>query len=231
MNIDPLEIQKFDEMATDWWDKSGPCKPLHDLNPIRLDFILSHCSIAKGTQVLDIGCGGGILTEALSQFSTSVWGLDQSEKALEVAKNHAQTLSHPPRYEQSTAEAFAKIHPGNFDLITCMELLEHVPDPLSIINACGALLKPGGQLFFSTLNRTPKSFLFAIVGAEYLLKLLPRGTHTYERFIRPSELAQWSRSRGLSLKHIKGISYNLFSKAYYLSHDVSVNYLMHFEKE
>ncbi len=230
MNVDPQEVQKFDEMAFDWWDLAGPCKPLHDLNPIRLGFIQSHCSLGNN-QVLDIGCGGGILTEALSRFSTSVWGIDQSPKALEVAKSHSLTLKNPPHYEMVTAEDFANDKPGYFDIITCMELLEHVPSPLSLIQACAKLLKPGGHLFFSTLNRTPKAFLYAIIGAEYVMKLLPKGTHEYERFIRPSELTEWARASQLSLKHLKGISYQLLSKSYHLSQDVSVNYIMHLQKD
>lgn len=230
MNVDPSEIQKFDEMSLDWWSKDGPCKPLHDLNPLRLGFIQSHCTLANH-QILDLGCGGGILTEALAQFSTNVWGIDQSSKALEVAKDHAKRLANPPRYELETAENFAKIYPQQFDILTCMELLEHVPSPLSIISACATLLKPGGHLFFSTLNRTPKAFLFAIIGAEYVMNLLPRGTHDYERFIRPSELAKWTSNHHLTLKHLKGISYSLLNKTYRLTDDVSVNYIMHLQKE
>ncbi len=228
-NIDPNEVQKFDEMAIDWWDKTGPCKPLHDLNPHRLAFIQSHCALSNA-HIVDIGCGGGILTEALSHFSPHVIGLDQSEKALGVAKDHAKELKTPPTYELSTAEAFALQHPARFDVITCMEMLEHVPCPLSIIKACSTLLKPGGSLFFSTINRNPKAYLFAIIGAEYVMKMLPRGTHDYERFIRPSELASWSHDAGLQLKAMKGLSYNILSKQFSLSSDVSVNYLMHLQK-
>ncbi len=229
MNVDPIEVQKFDEMAIDWWDISGPCKPLHDLNPHRLAFIQTHCSLANAT-ILDVGCGGGILTEALSNFSSSVWGLDQSAKALEAAKAHSQTLKSPPHYELATAEAFAAQYPHKFDIITCMEMLEHVPSPLSIIEACSTLLKPGGHLFFSTINRNPKAYIHAILGAEYVLRLLPIGTHDYARFIRPSELAAWSTAHGLVVKHMKGLTYNIFNKNFSLSTDVSVNYLMHLEK-
>lgn len=229
LNVDPLEVKKFDEMALDWWNKSGPCKPLHDLNPHRLSFIQSHCTLS-GAKVLDIGCGGGILTEALSQFSAEVWGIDQSQAALNVAAQHAKPLPSSPHYELSTAENFALKHPGTFDVITCMELLEHVPNPLSIIEACATLLKPGADLFFSTINRNPKAYFQAIIGAEYILKWLPKGTHDYERFIRPSELSTWANEKQLNVKHMKGISYNLFNKQFYLSTDVSVNYLMHLQK-
>lgn len=229
LNVDPLEVQKFDEMAIDWWDKSGPCKPLHDLNPLRLSFIQTHCAL-KNAKILDIGCGGGILSEALSQFSTVVIGLDQSEKALEVAQNHAKGLKSPPQYVRSTAEDYAKQFPGEFEVITCMEMLEHVPYPHSIIQACASLLKPGGHLFLSTINRTPKAYLHAVIGAEYVLRLLPVGTHDYASFIRPSELASWSQTHGLSVKHMKGISYHVFSGKFSLSEDVSVNYLMHLQK-
>lgn len=231
MNVDPQEVKKFDDMALDWWDKEGHCKPLHDLNPLRLAFIQSHAPLNSHTKVVDIGCGGGILTEALSHFGAEVWGIDQSTKALDIAREHAKALKVPPRYEYVTAEEFAQRHAGQFDVVTCMEMLEHVPSPLSVISACAMLLKPGGHLFFSTLNRTAKAFLFAIIGAEYVMKMLPRGTHDYERFIRPSELAAWSRDYALILKNLKGVSYQPFSKTYTLSDDVSVNYLMHFEKD
>ncbi len=230
MNVDQEEVQKFDAMATNWWDLDGPCKPLHDLNPIRLEFIQSCCDL-KDKVLLDIGCGGGILTESLSAFSKEVTGIDQSAQALKAAIEHGIQLDNPPQYVLSTAEDYANKHPQAHDVIVCLEMLEHVPDPSSIIAACQKLLKPGGHLFFSTLNRTPKAFLQAIIGAEYLLRLLPRGTHDYDKFIRPSELANWARPYGFKLQCVKGIEYHLFSKRYTLSEDVSVNYLMHFIKE
>lgn len=229
-NVDPLEVKKFEALAHSWWDLEGPCKPLHELNPLRLAFIQSCCSLANQT-ILDVGCGGGILTETLSQFSKTVFGIDQAAQSLEVARLHAQSLIHPPRYEQITVEDFAKLHPEKFDVITCMELLEHVPNPAQTIEACAQLLKPGGHLIFSTLNRTPNAFLQAILGAEYLLNLLPKGTHDYAKFIRPSELSTWAREAGLLVKKIKGISYRLFSKNYYLSDNVSVNYMLYFVKD
>jgi 2-polyprenyl-6-hydroxyphenyl methylase / 3-demethylubiquinone-9 3-methyltransferase len=230
MNVDQEEVQKFDAMAANWWDPEGSCKPLHDLNPIRLEFIQSCCDL-QGKILLDIGCGGGILTESLSTVSKEVTGLDQSAEALKVATEHGIQLDNPPRYVLATAEDYAKTHPQTFDVIICLEMLEHVPDPSSIIAACAKLLKPQGHLFFSTLNRTPKAFLQAIIGAEYLLRVLPRGTHTYDKFIRPSELAKWARSYGFKVQTIKGVQYQILSKRYTLSDDVSVNYLMHFVKE
>ncbi len=230
MNVDPHEVKKFETLANQWWDLNGQCKPLHDLNPLRLSFIQSCCPLSD-QKILDLGCGGGILTEALSRFSVKVTGIDQSPGVLDVARRHAASLPTPPRYEYATAEDFANQHPGTFDVITCMEMVEHVPNPLSIINACATLLKPQGHLFVSTLNRTPKAFLHAIIGAEYVLNMLPRGTHDYDRFIRPSELAQWARTHEFVVKHLKGIDYHLFSKTYTLSNNVSVNYLMHLQKD
>lgn len=228
MNIDQAEITKFNQMANHWWDPQGPCKPLHELNPLRLNFIQSCCALGE-QPILDVGCGGGILTEALSQFSPHVTGLDLAPNVLAVAQEHAKSLPTPPRYICTSVEDFAAKHPGEFSVITCMELLEHVPDPLAIIQACYKLLKPGGELFLSTINRTPKAFLYAIVGAEYVLKILPRNTHDYERFIRPSELTRWAHQ--FQLKALKGVSISLLSQRYTLSQDVSVNYLAHFRKE
>lgn len=230
MNVDPAEVQKFEAMAAHWWQPEGPCKPLHDINPVRLSFIQSCCDLSQ-KKILDIGCGGGILTESLSAFSKHVIGLDQSADALKVARDHGIALENPPQYVLATAEDFALSHAQQFDIITCLELLEHVPSPSSIISCASQLLKPKGHLILSTLNRTPKSFVQAILGAEYILRLLPRGTHHFEKFIRPSELAKWAEPYGLTLKAIKGITYHLLSKHYTLSEDVSVNYLMHFVKE
>ena len=230
MNFDETEITKFEKLAAHWWEEDGPCKPLHQLNPLRLTFIQTHCSLGN-KKILDIGCGGGILTEALSRFSPYVTGIDKAPSALAVAKQHASSLATPPHYEEATAEEFAKQYSEEFDVITCMELLEHVPSPPSLIGACSQLLKPGGHLFFSTLNRTPAAFIKAIIGGEYVMKILPKGTHHYSRFIRPSELAEWTIPYPLQLKHLKGIQYRLLNKTFYLSSDLSVNYLAHFQKE
>ena len=232
MNVDFQEVKKFDDMAKHWWDPKGPCQPLHLLNPVRLAFIQNHCTLALKS-VVDVGCGGGILTEALSTFASHVVGLDQSEQALAVATSHAEEMQfkNPPLYECMTVEDYASKMASSFDVLTCMELLEHVPDPSSVIKACATLVKPGGDLFFSTLNRTPKAFLLAIVGAEYVLNMLPKGTHRYDRFIKPSELASWAEEYGLVVKHIRGLHYDPFKKSFNLSADVSVNYLIHFQKE
>jgi len=232
MNVDQVEVQKFEDMSAYWWDKQGPCKPLHDLNPLRLQFIQERTPLYHRV-ILDIGCGGGILTEALSAFSNKVTGLDQSPGVLQAARAHAVEagLTQPPTYVQACAEDYAKQYPGQFDVITCMELLEHVPSPISILKACFDLLRPGGSLFLSTLNRTPKSFLHAIIGAEYVLKMLPKGTHDYNHFIRPSELNQWAMSEQLHLQSMKGLSFNILTRTFYLSDDVSVNYLMHLQKD
>lgn len=228
-NVDPYEVQKFDQLAKEWWDLAGPCKPLHELNPIRLAFI-QHCCSLTNQSILDVGCGGGILTEALSRFSDSVTGIDQSPQAITVARQHASSLLTPPDYKLTTVESLAEQLAGTFDIITCMEMLEHVPSPHSILSACAKLLKPNGHLILSTLNRTPKAFLHAIIGAEYMLNILPRGTHEYERFIRPSELYQWANSFDLRLCHLKGISYHLLTDSYHLSDNVQINYLIHFQK-
>lgn len=228
-NIDPQEIAKFDEVAPEWWDIEGPLKPLHQLNPFRLNFIQSHIDL-NGLNVLDIGCGGGILTESLSKAGAKASGIDMSEPAIKAAKEHAEKHNLPIHYQQISAENYAAEHPHSVDIITCMELLEHVPDPASIIAACANLVKPGGHVFMSTLNRNLKSYLFAILGAEYVLKLLPKGTHDYAKFIKPSELDTWASAAGLELLDLTGITYNPLRSTYSLTDDVSVNYLACFRK-
>jgi len=225
-NVDPSEVAKFDALAASWWDLNGESKPLHDINPIRLDFIQQHCAL-DNTQAIDVGCGGGILTEALAKAGANTAGVDMGEMALNVAKLHALEAELSIDYLHLTAEQQAQKAAGQYDVVTCMEMLEHVPDPISVIQACADLVKPGGDLFFSTLNRHPKAYLLAILGAEYVMKMLPKGTHDYARFIKPSEMARWCRQAGLQVNDIKGISYNPFNKDFHLSDDVKVNYLMH----
>ena len=229
-NIDPTEIAKFDVAATHWWDTEGDLKTLHDINPLRLNFITELCPL-KGKKVLDIGCGGGILAEAMVKQGAIVTGIDMSAAALEIARLHLHESQLTIDYRQSTAEDYAHQPPQQFDVITCLELLEHVPNPATVIQACADLVKPGGAVFFSTINRSPKAYLFAILGAEYILKMLPRGTHDYAKFMRPSELAHWARNAGLSVSQLKGMHYNLLNKTYSLNHDVSVNYLMFCQKK
>jgi len=230
-NVDPKELKKFDELARKWWDKNSEFKPLHDINPLRVDYILSKSGV-KGKRVLDVGCGGGILTEALAKEGAIITGIDMAEKPLQVAKLHrhesgvnGQALDID--YQLTTIEAYAQDHEGEFDVISCLEMLEHVPDPSSIIATCRKLLKPDGDLFLSTINRNAKAYLFAVVGAEYILNLLSRGTHDYEKFIKPSEIAAWLRAENFTLCDLKGMSYNPISKVYKLTQDTSVNYLMH----
>ncbi|HCA18724.1 MAG: bifunctional 2-polyprenyl-6-hydroxyphenol methylase/3-demethylubiquinol 3-O-methyltransferase UbiG [Alcaligenes sp.] len=226
VNVDPAEIDKFSALASRWWDPDSEFKPLHAINPLRLDWILSYTGSLAGKQVLDVGCGGGILSESLAQSGADVTGIDLAERSLKIARLHSLESGVPVKYEMVSAEDMADQHPGRFDVVTCMEMLEHVPDPGSIIRACSKLVKPGGWVFFSTLNRNPKSFLFAIVGAEYVLGLMPKGTHSYEGFIKPSELISSARRSGLDALALKGLEYNPITKHYRLSGDTSVNYLL-----
>ncbi len=225
-NVDAQELGKFAALAHKWWDKNSEFKPLHDINPLRLDYI-DGIAVLNGKAVLDVGCGGGILSESMHERGAKVTGIDLGEKALGVAKLHQLESGAGVDYRCISVEQLANEQPASFDVVTCMEMLEHVPDPASVISACAKLVKPGGHVFFSTLNRNPKSYLFAVIGAEYLLNLLPRGTHDYEKFIKPSELASWARSSGLEVQTPVGMSYNPLTKRYWLSHDVSVNYLLH----
>ena len=226
MNADPQELAKFSELAHRWWDPSSEFKPLHEINPLRLGWIDGIAAL-KGKSVIDIGCGGGILAEAMAKLGARVKGIDLSEKALKVAMLHLLESRLDVNYEEISAEALAQREPGQYDALTCMEMLEHVPDPASTVGACAQLVKPGGQVFFSTINRNPKSYLFAVIGAEYILRLLPRGTHDYAKFLKPSELARHCRAAGLTLKSVIGMSYNPLTKVYALNNDASVNYLMH----
>ena len=228
-NVDPGEIRKFEELASRWWDKQGEFKPLHDINPLRLNFIDSSSPL-EGKRVLDVGCGGGILCESMAACSAEVTGTDMGKSPLSVARLHAMESDLDIDYRQITVEDLAMTEAGTYDIVTCMELLEHVPDPTSVINACQKLAKPGGSVYFSTINRNPKSFLFAIIGAEYLLKMLPAGTHDYSKFIRPSELDIWCRDAGLDVVSIQGISYNPLTGMYRISRDVDVNYMVHYIK-
>jgi 2-polyprenyl-6-hydroxyphenyl methylase/3-demethylubiquinone-9 3-methyltransferase len=230
LNADPAELAKFSDLAHRWWDKEGEFRPLHQINPLRLEWINSLCPL-KGQQVLDVGCGGGILTDAMSHAGAQVLGIDLSAKALKVAQLHALEAQTPDvQYREVSVEALAELQPASFDSVTCMEMLEHVPDPASVVRACAKLVKPGGWVFFSTLNRSPKSFLLAVVGAEYILNMLPRGTHEYAKMIRPSELASYCRTSGLNLQHTKGMGYNPLNQRYWLNADTSVNYLFATQK-
>lgn len=230
VNVDPHEVGKFEALAYRWWDRNSEFKPLHDINPLRLNYIDDRASLA-GKAVVDIGCGGGVLAESMAVRGAQVTGIDMGATPLAVARMHALETGVTAIYRQVSAETLAGEAPGQFDVVTCMEMLEHVPDPASVVAACATLVKPGGQVFFSTLNRNPKSFLLAIVGAEYVLGMLPRGTHEYSKFIKPSELEQWARSVGLELHDITGMTYNPLFQHYRLGKDVDVNYLMHFIKE
>ena len=225
-NIDPAEIEKFEKLARTWWDLDSEFKPLHDINPLRLGYINQRVQLA-GKQALDIGCGGGILTESLARNGAFVTGIDMGTAPLQVARLHRHESDLEIDYQQMTAEAMAQQYPGKFDVVTCLEMLEHVPDPGSVISACRRLLKPNGHLFLSTINRNPKAYLFAIIGGEHLLKLLPPGTHDYQKFIKPSELAKTLRELDLALQDITGMTYNPISQQYKLTSDTDVNYLMH----
>ncbi|MDH5517808.1 MAG: bifunctional 2-polyprenyl-6-hydroxyphenol methylase/3-demethylubiquinol 3-O-methyltransferase UbiG [Gammaproteobacteria bacterium] len=229
LNVDPAEIAKFEELASRWWDTQGEFKPLHEINPLRLQYIDQRVGLA-GKKVLDVGCGGGILAESMARAGADVLGIDMGKAPLNVAKLHAMETGTDCQYRQITVEQLADEMPGQFDAVSCMEMLEHVPDPASIITACMKLVKPGGDVFMSTLNRNAKSFMFAVVGAEYVLQMLPKGTHDYKKFIKPSELCNWARAATLELKDISGLSYNPLTKAYKLSSDVSVNYMAHYTR-
>ena len=225
-NVDPDEIAKFEKLASRWWDPNSEFKPLHDINPLRANWIDERAPVS-GKSVVDVGCGGGLLSEALAHRGANVTGIDMGEAPLAVARLHQLESGVDVSYLQSTAESLAAAKPAEFDVVTCLEMLEHVPDPSTVIQACADLCRPGGDLFFSTINRNPKSFLFAIVGAEYVLNLLPRGTHEYAKLIKPSELARWIREAGLELKEMTGMTYNPLTQHYRLvSDDVSVNYLV-----
>ena len=228
-NVDAAEVAKFDALAARWWDPESEFRPLHEINPLRLDWIREHVDLT-GRRVLDVGCGGGILTESMAAAGATVTGIDMAEGPLAVARLHQIESGAEVEYQQATAEELAARHPGAFDVVTCLEMLEHVPSPPQVIQSVCQLVKPGGHVFFSTINRNPKSFLFAIVGAEYILRLLPAGTHEYQKFIRPSELEAWSRSAGLELQSSMGLHYNPFSREYSLGPNVDVNYMMHYRR-
>jgi|TARA_R100001143_G_scaffold56089_1_gene52621 2-polyprenyl-6-hydroxyphenyl methylase / 3-demethylubiquinone-9 3-methyltransferase len=225
-NVDSGEIAKFNALAERWWDPNSEFRPLHDINPLRLNYIDERLSL-PGKKVIDIGCGGGLLSEGMARRGATVTGIDLGEAPLAVARLHAEQSGVQVEYLQVLAEDIAEQRAGEYDAVTCLEMLEHVPDPSSVIRACAKLVKPGGQVFFSTINRNPKAFLFAIVGAEYVLRLLPRGTHEYAKLIRPSELAGWSRDAALDVRDTTGMTYNPVTQVYKLNRDVSVNYLMH----
>jgi 2-polyprenyl-6-hydroxyphenyl methylase / 3-demethylubiquinone-9 3-methyltransferase len=225
MNADPQELKKFSDLAHRWWDPTSEFRPLHEINPLRLEWINNIVSL-PGKTVVDVGCGGGILAESMARKNAKVTGIDLSDKALKVADLHSMDSGVQVRYEKISAEDLAAREPGQFDVVTCMEMLEHVPDPASIVRACTALAKPGGQVFFSTLNRNIKSYLFAIIGAEYVLRLLPRGTHDYAKFITPAELTRFVREADLEFQSIKGMTYNPLTKIYSLNQDTSVNYMI-----
>lgn len=225
-NADPAELQKFASLAHRWWDPASEFKPLHDINPLRLDYI-DRTAVLRGKQVLDVGCGGGILSESMADRGAEVTGIDLGEKALKVAQLHKLESGAAVNYRLVAVETLAGERPESFDVVTCMEMLEHVPDPAAVVLACARLVRPGGRVFFSTLNRNPKSYLFAVIGAEYVLNMLPKGTHEYAKFIKPSELSAWCRAAGLEVAGMAGMQYNPLNRRYALGDDVSVNYLMH----
>lgn len=230
LNVDPKEISKFEELASRWWDRNSEFKPLHEINPLRANFI-DRLSPVAGKQLIDVGCGGGILAESMAQRGATVTGIDMGDAALNVARIHQLESGVEVAYQKSTAEQMAESHAGVFDVVCCLEMLEHVPDPAAVIQACAELCQPGGDLYFSTINRSPKSYLFAVLGAEYILKLLPKGTHDYSRFIKPSELANWLRSAELELQEMTGLLYNPITQNYRLQEgDVSVNYMVRASK-
>lgn len=229
-NTDPREVQRFERMAARWWDPEGDMAPLHVMNPVRVDFIESGAGGLAGKSALDVGCGGGLLSEVLAVRGAEVTGIDAAGAALRVARLHAEEAGVAVRYEQSTAEDWAASHAGEYGVVCCLELLEHVPDPAAVVAACARLARPGGDLFFSTLNRTPQAFVLGIVAAEYVLRLLPRGTHTYERFIRPAELADWMRAAGLDQQQARGLYYNPLTRNAWLGERLDVNYIVHARK-
>lgn len=226
-NVDDREIAKFEQLASRWWDPDSEFKPLHDLNPLRLDYIDERSSGLSGKKALDVGCGGGILAESMAQRGAQVLGIDMGEAPLAVARLHQLESGAVLDYRRITAEQLAEDEPASFDVVTCMEMLEHVPDPASTIRACAQLVKPDGHVFFSTINRNPKSYLFAIIGAEYLLRLLPKGTHDFRKFIRPSELDSWTRAAGLAIQQMIGLHFNPLTRRYWLGAGVAVNYMVH----
>jgi 2-polyprenyl-6-hydroxyphenyl methylase / 3-demethylubiquinone-9 3-methyltransferase len=229
-NVDPAEVAKFESSAQHWWDPEGEYKPLHLMNPIRANYLDRKAQVA-GKRLLDVGCGGGLLCEAMAHRGAQVTGIDMGKTPLEIAREHAQSQNLNIDYQQTTAEAYAQNFAGQFDMVTCLEMLEHVPDPGSVIQACSQLVKPGGQVFFSTLNRTAKAYLMAVFGAEYVLGWLPKGTHEYKKFLRPSEIAAWARPTGLQVREIVGVIYNPLNQQFSISPtDVDVNYIMHLEK-
>ena len=230
-NLDHDEVNKFDELAAKWWDREGEFKPLHQINPLRVGFIKERSTL-EGKKVLDVGCGGGILAQALGELGAEVTGIDASEKTIGVAKSHSELIKSDVKFFQQTIEEFVSSNPeAKFDVITCLEMLEHVPSPGDIINSCSKILNDNGDIFFSTINRNPKSYLFAVIGAEYVLNLLPKGTHEYEKFIKPSELAKWIRDAGLTTQETIGLSYNPLTDNYWLGKDIQVNYMVHAKKE